>query len=772
MNWVFIIFFIFPGSLYAKPFEISFWPLSKSLEGLRYCLGGGKSFDPTAAEVRTQNFDIVPASPACNNCFFHALNLAGIEVERTTLLHNLYERASQTTNPLDLSWVLLQSEIAASISVGEYRAPEGQNYLGVARHYLFDHLSRRLDSDGVYPMIGFSLDEPGLIDLIADELRIEIQIYEIDSRTHRSMLLRQTIPLSENSHFPTVRLAYNRTRQHFDWLRQIEAPLPRNTQELFSHEEPSQDLSKALSLKPDSIREALSELLPHLINPYDRRWMALWQEVAYQIQERTLPFDRQPSYPYEAVQHFIEWLPLRNVQPYNLGILDLIADLANLSIDIYRPHENGSAYTLIRHTTSLTQRPENAPNELVLLSYHPTDHTYQVLLTRSEWIHQKLEQVSEIHVPEGFWDTEQSIEVYNGLLALFEGTLRYCYDRYQQSSKSAYSLQRVLSAVRAEKDANHTSAQIQYDFAVMCYWFCYTAQSELGIQPEASPMDDLILFIRENFSLPRYLIEHTFTGNSFQRRELVDWARTFSRNNRTNHRAIFLRDLEIIDSSDPLEKGHFLALSCLQSRKAIIDQFYPKKERSETTPDLLNEHRAYLERIRAERQKKQSKSRNQRADQPNQKPELAHQDDSFAQELRKQQRSETNQQRIERQQFLEERKMAQEIFKTAILFHIAQRTRRAQERQAQSISTAPFDATLLHETSPNWPAIYEEIHRIGGQVFLNAQGNNRHMFQWTGTNGETVIHFFDSIHGSQREKGNKAAAIVGLKKRLMESGLI
>jgi hypothetical protein len=41
---------------------------------------------------------------------------------------------------------------------------------------------------------------------------------------------------------------------------------------------------------------------------------------------------------------------------------------------------------------------------------------------------------------------------------------------------------------------------------------------------------------------------------------------------------------------------------------------------------------------------------------------------------------------------------------------------------------------------------------------------------WAGIDERPVMFFFDAVHGAQTAKGDKAAAVQGLKKKLRESG--
>jgi hypothetical protein len=134
----------------------------------------------TTQRVRIGAYVRIPVSGEQNNCFFNALNEAGVEIDRPSAVQHLLRALSRTNHR---QWIA--NEVEAAMLTGEY-TPAQPNLADddLLRDYILNHLGAPESDDG-FNMVGFSPDRPGVIDVIADVLGIRLRIININGRVIR-----------------------------------------------------------------------------------------------------------------------------------------------------------------------------------------------------------------------------------------------------------------------------------------------------------------------------------------------------------------------------------------------------------------------------------------------------------------------------------------------------------------------------------------------------------------------------------------------------------
>ncbi|MES2504256.1 MAG: protein kinase [Myxococcota bacterium] len=145
--------------------------------------------------------NVIPVSSDSNNCFFAALQTAGISLSRAAAIEIL----EQVEEPR------LKAIIVSYIKSFPAYALLKDSEIDV-RSFLLDNFGAPADAL-VYPMIGFRLDGvPSLIDVLAEVLQIKIQIFD-----QFGQMMSQTISASDSHDLRVIRLLYQSS--HFDLLQ-------------------------------------------------------------------------------------------------------------------------------------------------------------------------------------------------------------------------------------------------------------------------------------------------------------------------------------------------------------------------------------------------------------------------------------------------------------------------------------------------------------------------------------------------------------------------
>ncbi|MEI6805284.1 MAG: hypothetical protein WCK49_02115, partial [Myxococcaceae bacterium] len=614
MRSLFIILIFCTGSLNAgKQIHTVFPGFLSVYRTIEYLLGGGgKKKKPQAPESPSPNYEIIPADGTCNDCFFCVLRGFGFAPHgREEILTNLFQQIRGLESPYDLRWVIMMDEIAAAELAGEYRIPphiDRFNLIAVVEDYL---QVMRLRQGNHYRMIGFTQNAQGLIDLIADYLGIEIQIFERNARNGNLTLMRTTLPLGPEEQLvgqrPVVQMLYHRGQQHFEGIR-------------FRHQEPLAEPPITQGRQDDQLMEALWDLgfessrdhtvlaienrLKQPFDPFDRFNTILCLDLAKNIRAG-LYVPQENVGLWGSVNRYLSFYKRDigiNHFPCSLGLVDLIAELGFFDISI----KNGRSGKLIRQTVPLSNHNNGCEfRRRFNLVYNPDKQQLEPVVNDSDELYNRFavigtgECISEADIVV----TENSKESLNSniiiLFALLEAAIQYQESRAENPTNAA-RVRSNLSESRPEflRDLSHGTGNINHRNLINFYLGLSMVEERMQISKDDNPISEARRFMELNFAIPVWMSKDYFRGTREESRRLVEWARSrhgeFQKFFEKDSEFLETYQLSPLDSTSEKQKKEFnlrLVLTRLAAKKAVEEKYMKRSEKpSSLACDTVLEH--------------------------------------------------------------------------------------------------------------------------------------------------------------------------------------
>ena len=618
---------------------------------------------------------VVVCSGRDNNCFFHALQAAGIAITRAAVIDNLREVLRGDPDFFTEHYgEAMNQEIRDAVAAGEYVLPRvpPTTQAAVWDDYLLNHLGAFAHNGQGFNMIAFTTHTLGLIDVIADIQNIEIQIVMQTEQGLR--ITRRTMPLRivPGERQPlTVTLLYNPTNQHFDLLtNETQDRITEMRYETSCFDDLYENSARMFRVGEENIETLLS--FKETVIPYIEAGLIYYN-------------NKKLNQHAEKIAFLTSYLSKIDAK---IGCFVSACDLNELYSAL-------RSFEFLFSVNSGKNKKSADFDELFKFMYEEFDI--------SSYLHNFFTKQTS---PVTFTIIEN-----NPLKGLLERTLKWAENLPSSSV--------VYPFVQIELLRQKNTEVIKYS--------------------KENEAEDEARFTRDTGILPP-------DG------QLIHYAQFFSARMFMLARLIEYQDIHDHDEAE----------------KRIRKASQTKKDKK-TVPAV-----AKAKKIKPKNKNIQTETHCKNDDDDNDAPQAieAPEHDTLSEE-RKAHKIEVRKQRAEQNADREANRAELSHYARMQAWWIQTRARKAAVAAAATSPAAArtqFNQDLLHDTDPDYNVIYAEIRRIGGNVVLNQHGNNRHALMWEARDGTPVIYFFDNVHGAQDVKGDKAAAITGLKKRLRETG--
>jgi hypothetical protein len=130
-----------------------------------------------------------------------------------------------------------------------------------------------------------------------------------------------------------------------------------------------------------------------------------------------------------------------------------------------------------------------------------------------------------------------------------------------------------------------------------------------------------------------------------------------------------------------------------------------------------------------------------------------------------------------RQEMLAERRQESAASAGVVAAAVQQRAERSWVDQAFDAKLSPYSKDQridpsIFEGNPDFTMTMKTLDAAGIYVNANVHGNEKGVARWVGADGKNVMVWFDRPHGAQLRMGEKAGWVIGLIKRLRETGKV